>query len=72
MLSFRDTGVGMSREAVDRAFEPYFTTKDTGLGLGLAVSHKIISSHGGEIKTHSEEGQGTTVVIALPASLETV
>jgi len=58
-----DTGVGMSRDVLARAFEPFFSTKSGGTGLGLANVKKIMEQHGGEIRIESAEGQGTKVSI---------
>ncbi|HXB55180.1 MAG TPA: ATP-binding protein [Vicinamibacteria bacterium] len=66
VVSVRDTGHGMSAEDARTAFEPYFSTKDTGLGLGLALTHKIVADHGGTITLSSTPGQGTTASIVLP------
>jgi len=63
----RDTGTGIPREARKKIFLPFFTTKDQGVGLGLALVHKIILSHGGRIEVASTEGKGTTFSIMLPA-----
>jgi signal transduction histidine kinase len=65
-VSVSDTGQGMSPEAVNSAFEPYFSTKDAGLGLGLALTHKIVSDHGGSIVLESAPDHGTTARIQLP------
>ena len=65
-VSVSDTGQGMSPEAVESAFEPYFSTKDAGLGLGLALTHKIVSDHGGSIVLESVPEGGTTARIRLP------
>lgn len=70
MVSFSDTGIGMSEDAVDRIFTPFFTTKDTGTGLGLSVVHGIITEHSGQIDVHSTPNQGTTFVITLPLAAE--
>lgn len=56
----------MSGEAVDKIFEPFYTTKDKGTGLGLAIVFKIINKHNGGITVQSEEGKGTTFTITLP------
>jgi len=66
VIEVRDTGHGMTPEAVRSAFEPYFSTKETGVGLGLALTHKIISDHGGTITLESAPGQGTLARIVLP------
>jgi two-component system, cell cycle sensor histidine kinase and response regulator CckA len=67
-LSFTDTGCGISEENQQRIFDPYFTTKSSGSGLGLASVHSIISKHRGHIGVSSREGAGTTFVVLLPAS----
>ncbi|MBN1105028.1 MAG: PAS domain S-box protein [Deltaproteobacteria bacterium] len=70
VLSIGDTGSGMPREVQEKIFEPYFTTKDTGTGLGLTVVYKIIKEHGGEIDIHSREGEGTTFFLSFPVPQE--
>ena len=65
-ITVTDTGSGMTPEDIHSAFEPYFSTKETGLGLGLALTHKIVADHGGSISLDSAPGQGTTVRILLP------
>ncbi len=65
-LVIRDTGVGIPRDAVKKIFLPFFTTKDRGVGMGLALAHKIVTSHGGRIEVESEEGKGTTFTVTLP------
>jgi PAS domain S-box-containing protein len=69
-LSFSDTGCGMKPEVLERVFEPYFTTKKTGegTGMGMAVVHGIIKSHGGDITVYSEPNKGTTFHIFLPVT----
>jgi signal transduction histidine kinase len=66
IVSVKDTGAGMTPEAIKTAFEPYFSTKETGLGLGLALTQKIVGDHGGSIHLESASGQGTTARILLP------
>ena len=61
-----DTGCGMTAEEVDRIFNPEYTTKEKGLGLGLPLAHEIIRGHGGEIRVLSRKGSGTTFEILLP------
>ncbi|MDD5100418.1 MAG: ATP-binding protein [Syntrophales bacterium] len=61
-----DTGCGMTTEEVDRVFNPEYTTKEKGLGLGLPLAHEIIRGHGGEIRVLSRKDQGTTFEILLP------
>ena len=65
-LRVRDTGAGMSPEVQRNVFEPLFTTKRTGTGLGLAVAQQVISRHGGTIHVESQVGEGTTFEILLP------
>jgi signal transduction histidine kinase len=66
VLQFVDTGVGMDEGTKDKIFNPFFTTKDTGTGLGLAMTHKIIQEHGGDIQVDSVEGAGTTFTLTFP------
>jgi signal transduction histidine kinase len=61
-----DTGVGMPPEHAASAFEPYFSTKETGVGLGLALVRRIVEGHGGSIDLDTAPGRGTTVSIRLP------
>jgi two-component system sensor histidine kinase HydH len=65
-LLVHDTGCGMPAETVASMFSPFFTTKEKGTGLGLAVSMKIIEGHGGEMSARSKPGAGTVVAIKLP------
>lgn len=70
VLSITDEGSGISAEHLARIFDPYFTTKATGNGLGLATSYSIIKAHHGHISVTSTVGQGTSFVIHLPATLK--
>jgi len=65
-IMIRDTGAGIPEENLKKIFLPFFTTKDRGVGLGLALVHKIILSHGGRIEAESDEGKGTTFRVILP------
>jgi signal transduction histidine kinase len=65
-VSVQDTGVGISRENMKKLFEPLFTTKPKGIGLGLAVSRKLIEANGGRIEGQSELGQGSIFTVYLP------
>ncbi len=67
-ISFRDTGIGIAPENIHRIFDPYFTTKKTGSGLGLASTYSIIKKHGGHILVESKPQKGTTFIFYLPAS----
>lgn len=65
-VSFEDTGKGISAEHMSSLFQPFFTTRKTGTGLGLLIVRRIIREHGGEIDIGSREGEGTRVSIHLP------
>jgi len=65
-ISFTDTGGGISAENLSRVFEPYFTTKEGGSGLGLLIVRRIVREHGGELSIESSEGKGLTLTIRLP------
>jgi len=67
-FSFADTGCGISEEDLKRIFDPYFTTKASGSGLGLASVHSIVKKHGGLVPVRSRLGGGTTFEVLLPAS----
>lgn len=67
VVSFSDTGLGMSPEVLERLFEPFFSTKEEGTGLGLTVSQEIVSQHAGFLEASSQPGQGTTFRVGLPA-----
>jgi len=66
MILISDTGSGISEQIMDKIFEPYFTTKPFGTGLGLTIVFKIVKEHFGDISVDSREGEGTTVTISLP------
>jgi CheY-like chemotaxis protein len=68
-ISVRDRGVGIAKEDLTRIFDPYFTTKAKGSGLGLATSYSVVKKHGGRISVESEPGMGSVFHIYLPASL---
>ena len=65
LLLFRDNGPGFPAEVLARAFEPYFTTKSRGTGLGLAMVKKIVDEHGGDVRLSNREGGGAEVRIRL-------
>lgn len=67
-----DTGPGIPPEAMDKLFQPYYSTKKGGTGLGLPTSRRIIEEHGGTIRVHSELERGTDFVITLPRSVSDV
>jgi signal transduction histidine kinase len=66
-LTVSDTGTGMDPEALRRIFEPYFSTKATGTGLGLTIAKRNVELNGGRIQVESTPGAGTTVTIEIPA-----
>jgi len=69
-VSFTDSGVGFSDEHLSRVFQPLFTTKVNGIGLGLAISRLVVEAHGGSIGVRSVVGAGTTFTVRLPAASE--
>jgi signal transduction histidine kinase len=66
VIEIADTGMGMTPDVQARIFEPFFTTKPEGSGLGLAVSQKLITRHGGTLTVSSTPDRGSTFTIALP------
>jgi two-component system, sporulation sensor kinase E len=66
VIRFTDTGGGISAENLSRVFEPYFTTKPSGSGLGLLIVRRIVREHGGELSVQSTEGKGLVLTIRLP------
>jgi len=68
IVEIADTGVGMDAEALTKIFEPYFSTKATGTGLGLTIAKRNVELNGGEISVRSERGRGTTVMLSMQAS----
>ena len=66
-IRVKDNGSGMSPDVIDHAFIPFFTTKPSGTGIGLALCRQIILKHGGTISVDSQEGKGTTFTITLPS-----
>jgi signal transduction histidine kinase len=67
-VEISDTGTGMSQEVLANAFEPFFSTRPDGTGLGLSNVRKIIELHGGNIRIESTEGQGTKAIITIGVS----
>jgi two-component system, NtrC family, sensor histidine kinase AtoS len=65
-IIIHDTGIGIPTDDMKKIFLPFYTTKDSGVGLGLALAHKIITSHGGSIEVESKKGQGTTFRVLIP------
>ena len=69
-IEISDTGSGISEEHMARIFEPFFSTKQKGTGLGLAVSYGIVRNHQGDIQVQSDPGGGTRFVITIPIVAE--
>lgn len=72
VVAVADTGMGIEPEAVDRIFEPFFSTKSDGTGLGLSVTYGIVQGHGGTITVESEKGKGSRFVVWLPGEREDI
>jgi signal transduction histidine kinase len=68
-MVFTDTGVGIPKENLHQLYEPLFTTKAKGIGLGLAIIKLMVEAHGGSIEVQSEVGKGTTFTVKLPSIL---
>ncbi|MCK4516155.1 MAG: PAS domain-containing sensor histidine kinase, partial [Spirochaetaceae bacterium] len=66
VLKIADTGVGMSDEVLNKIFEPYFTTKDFGSGIGLTMVYKVAKEHMGDVSVASQEGKGSSFSISFP------
>ena len=66
-ISVRDTGCGIPEEILPHLFEPYFSTKSGGTGLGLGMARRTVEEHGGTVDIRSRSGQGTVVTLTLPA-----
>ena len=69
-IIIEDTGIGVSKENLPKLFDPFFSTKSTGLGLGLAMTKRVIEEHGGRADFQSTEGKGSTMTISLPIKNE--
>jgi len=63
---FRDTGQGINAEQMSRIFNPYYTTKSTGTGLGLVIVERIVREHGGDLSVESDVGHGTLIRLSFP------
>jgi signal transduction histidine kinase len=66
VITFQDTGVGIAPADLTRVFQPFYTTKHRGSGLGLSIVRKIVAAHGGTVQIASEPGQGASITVALP------
>lgn len=67
LLTFSDEGGGIREEDLPKIFQPWYTTREAGIGLGLAITERIVREHGGEIQVASTAGTGTTFTVVLPA-----
>ena len=66
MIKVKDTGSGIRAEEQDKVFQRFYSTKSYGLGIGLAITRRIVEEHGGRIKLHSVPGEGAEVTVVLP------
>lgn len=71
-IDFRDTGVGIPADQLDKVFTPFFTTREGGTGLGLAIARRVVSEHGGEITVESRPGVGSAFSVFLPITRDTL
>jgi signal transduction histidine kinase len=69
-VSISDTGIGVPEENLEKIFEPFFSTKGGGLGLGLATTKRIVEEHGGRISFESKSGEGSVVSVTLPLNVD--
>jgi signal transduction histidine kinase len=65
-ILIKDSGVGIPDEDMNRLFDPFFSTKERGIGLGLSIAHRIIDQHHGKIEVESAPGKGTLFTVWLP------
>jgi signal transduction histidine kinase len=65
-VAVRDTGSGIDPQAADRIFEPFYTTKTSGIGMGLSISRSIVEQHGGRLWAVANDGPGTTFQFTVP------
>ncbi len=65
-VAVKDTGLGIAEAVLPHVFDPYFTTRPSGVGLGLAIAHRIVRGHAGSLDVESHVGRGTTMIIRLP------
>src|SRR5262249_40734192 len=72
LVSVGDSGVGVDAQVIDRIFEPFYTTKPQGIGMGLAISRSIIEAHGGRLWPEANTPHGTIFQCTLPAEIETL
>jgi two-component system sensor kinase FixL len=67
-IEVADTGPGISEEIADRLFQPFVTSKSTGMGIGLSISRRIVEAHGGELSVRRNEDGGATFRFTLPTA----
>nr|HPO10030.1 ATP-binding protein [bacterium] len=67
---FTDTGAGILDSDMEKVFEPYFTTRESGTGLGLMIVNRIVHEHHGDVNIRSRIGQGTQAIVSLPMAPE--
>jgi signal transduction histidine kinase len=67
LVAVKDSGVGVSSENADRLFDAFFTTKSSGMGMGLSICRSIIEAHGGRLSAVDDDGPGATFQFVLPA-----
>jgi signal transduction histidine kinase len=67
VIDVEDDGVGIAADVLPRLFDPFFSTKEGGSGLGLALTQQIIKDHGGDLAVQSTLGKGTTFTVSVPA-----
>jgi len=67
-IGVRDSGVGITQQELEKAFGAFWTTKSRGMGMGLAICHSIIESHGGRLRVERNDDAGSTFFVALPAA----
>jgi signal transduction histidine kinase len=65
-LSISDTGIGIATDQLERIFQPFFTTKAHGIGLGLPITRRLVEDHGGHLLVQSQLGYGATIAVRLP------
>jgi len=65
-VEVKDTGNGIDPETLPNIFNPFYSTKEASLGMGLAIVHKIVTSHGGQIQVDNRPGDGTTFIVTFP------
>ena len=68
-VTIADDGLGLPAEIADRIFQPYVSTKETGLGLGLAICRRIVEAHGGEIAAENGQAGGAVFTVRLPCEM---